>query len=76
MVPAAATIARYALVVINHDVLSAHSAAELTPVMCAFDQAWIEAIDPARHGFRFDRVTTIGLGGTHRPFQFTRTGTA
>lgn len=59
-----------------HDVLSAHSAAELTPVMCAFDQAWIEAIDPARHGFRFDRVTTIGLGGTHCPFHFTRTGTA
>ncbi len=42
-----------------HDVLAANSAAELTRVMCAFDKAWIEAIDPARHGFRFDRVTTI-----------------
>jgi hypothetical protein len=56
-----------------HDVLAANSAAELTPVMCAFDKAWIEAIDPARHGFRFERVTTIGLGGSHCPFHFSRT---
>ncbi|KAA2259407.1 hypothetical protein F0L68_20910 [Solihabitans fulvus] len=57
-----------------HDVLVANSAAELTPAMCAFDGNWIEAIDPDRHGFRFDRVTTIGLGGTHCPFHFRRTG--
>jgi hypothetical protein len=56
-----------------HDVLAASSAAELTPVMCAFDMAWIEAIDPDRHGFRFDRVTTIGYGGDCCPFHFTRT---
>jgi hypothetical protein len=56
-----------------HDVLAASSATELTPVMCAFDKAWIEAIDPARHGFRFDRATTIGYGGSHCPFHFTRT---
>jgi hypothetical protein len=56
-----------------HDVLAASSAAELTPVMCAFDKAWIEAIDPARHGFRFDRATTIGYGGSHCPFHFSRT---
>ena len=37
-------------------------------------QAWIEAIDPARHGFRFDRDTTIGHGGTYCPFHFSRTG--
>ncbi|MGI8331261.1 L-2-amino-thiazoline-4-carboxylic acid hydrolase [Actinomadura scrupuli] len=59
-----------------HEVLAAHSAAELTPAMCAFDANWIEAIEPGEHGFRFDRVTTIGLGGTHCPFHFTRTGTA
>ena len=53
--------------------LAASSAAELTPVMCAFDKAWIEAIDPARHGFRFDRATTIGHGGSHCPFHFSRT---
>ncbi|WIY06127.1 L-2-amino-thiazoline-4-carboxylic acid hydrolase [Amycolatopsis mongoliensis] len=55
-----------------HDVLVANGAAELTPVMCAFDANWIEAIDPPEHGFRFDRATTIGLGGTHCPFHFSR----
>ncbi|SEG73778.1 L-2-amino-thiazoline-4-carboxylic acid hydrolase [Thermomonospora echinospora] len=56
-----------------HDVLVANSVPELTPAMCAFDANWIEAIDPDRDGFRFERVTTIGLGGTHCPFHFTRT---
>ncbi|MDX3233671.1 L-2-amino-thiazoline-4-carboxylic acid hydrolase [Streptomyces sp. ME19-01-6] len=56
-----------------HDVLRANSASELTPVMCAFDRNWIEAIDPDRHGFRFERATTIGLGGDRCPFHFTRT---
>jgi len=55
-----------------HDVLAANGVAELTPALCAFDRNWIDAIDPARHGFRFDRVTTIGTGGTHCPFHFTR----
>lgn len=57
-----------------HDVLAANSVPELTPAMCAFDGNWIEAIDPAKDGFRFERATTIGLGGTHCPFHFTRTG--
>jgi hypothetical protein len=57
-----------------HDVLVAHSMPELTPVMCAFDKNWIEAIDPDKHGFRFERATTIGLGGSHCPFHFSRTG--
>ncbi|MFI0468526.1 L-2-amino-thiazoline-4-carboxylic acid hydrolase [Saccharopolyspora sp. 5N102] len=56
-----------------HEVLVANSAPELTPAMCAFDQNWIEAIDPDRHGFRFERATTIGFGGTHCPFHFIRT---
>ncbi|MEU7144008.1 L-2-amino-thiazoline-4-carboxylic acid hydrolase [Nocardia sp. NPDC046473] len=56
-----------------HDVLVAHSAPELTPVMCEFDANWIRAIDPAKHGFRFERVITIGLGGTHCPFHWDRT---
>ena len=59
-----------------HDVLTASSAAELTPVMCAFDKAWIEAIDPVRHSFRFYRATTIGHGGGCCPFHFTRTSSA
>jgi hypothetical protein len=55
-----------------HEVLVANDAPELTPVMCAFDRNWIDAIDPTRHGFRFDRKTTIGTGGTHCPFHFHR----
>ncbi|HEX6355867.1 L-2-amino-thiazoline-4-carboxylic acid hydrolase [Actinophytocola sp.] len=55
-----------------HDVLVANGMAELTPALCAFDRNWIDVIDPARHGFRFDRETTIGTGGTHCPFHFTR----
>ncbi|WP_330231298.1 L-2-amino-thiazoline-4-carboxylic acid hydrolase [Nocardia sp. NBC_00508] len=56
-----------------HEVLVAHSAAELTPVMCEFDANWIGAIDPAKHGFGFERSTTIGRGGSHCPFHFDRT---
>ncbi|KAA5835987.1 L-2-amino-thiazoline-4-carboxylic acid hydrolase [Saccharopolyspora hirsuta] len=54
------------------EVLAANSASELGPVLCAFDQSWIEAIDPERHGFRFERASTIALGGTHCPFHFNR----
>ncbi|MFC9998720.1 L-2-amino-thiazoline-4-carboxylic acid hydrolase [Nocardia sp. NPDC127526] len=55
-----------------HEVLVANSAAELTPVLCEFDANWIGAIEPDRHGFRFERATTIGLGGSHCPFHFDR----
>ncbi|WP_283134956.1 L-2-amino-thiazoline-4-carboxylic acid hydrolase [Rhizohabitans arisaemae] len=55
-----------------HDVLVAGGAPELTPAMCAFDGNWISAIDPDRHGFRFERETTIGYGGGHCPFHFRR----
>jgi hypothetical protein len=55
-----------------HDVLVAAGVPELTPALCAFDRSWIDAINPDRHGFRFDRETTIGLGGTHCPFHFSR----
>lgn len=56
-----------------HEALSANGAPELTPVLCAFDANWIDAIDPGDHGFRFERPTTIGTGGTHCPFHFDRT---
>lgn len=56
-----------------HEVLTAHSVPELTPVMCEFDANWIGAIDPPTHGFRFDRATTIGFGGPYCPFHFDRT---
>lgn len=54
------------------EVLASNSASELGPVLCSFDQSWIEAVDPGVHGFRFERATTIALGGTHCPFHFSR----
>jgi len=55
-----------------HDVLAANGAAELTPIFCAFDANWADAIDPARHGFTFERRSTIGTGGATCPFTFRR----
>jgi len=55
-----------------HNFFAANGAAELTPIFCDFDANWITAIDPARHGFRFVRPTTIGYGGTICPFHFYR----
>jgi hypothetical protein len=55
-----------------HDMFVANGAPELTRVLCAFDTNWISAIDPRRHGFRFDRPTTLGLGGARCPFHFRR----
>ena len=57
-----------------HEYFRRHGAAELTPVLCAFDANWIGAIDPERHGFTFSRETTIGLGGSACPFHFARNG--
>jgi hypothetical protein len=56
-----------------YDTLVATGTPELAPAMCDFDTNWIEAIDPAKDGFTFDRETTIGFGGTHCPFHFRRT---
>lgn len=56
-----------------HDVLRANRAAQLTPIFCAFDANWIDAIQPARDGIEFDRPSTIGTGGTSCPFRFRRT---
>lgn len=59
-----------------HEYFSRHNASQLTPVLCAFDTNWINAIDPRRHGLTFTRTTTIGLGGPICPFHFQRTRTA
>lgn len=56
-----------------HNFFVANEAPELTPIFCDFDAPWIEAIDPARHGFRFERSTTLGYGGRMCPFHFSRT---
>jgi hypothetical protein len=55
-----------------HDLFGAAGHPELTQTMCAFDRNWFGAIDPDRHGFRFERATTLGLGGDHCPFHFIR----
>lgn len=46
------------------DFLSAHDLAQLTPILCRLDSIWFDAIDPRRHGFRFerDRYRTQGRG--------------
>jgi hypothetical protein len=55
-----------------HDYLMSQGAAHLTPVLCAFDTAWLEAVDPARHGFVATRATTLAAGGPTCPFHFRR----
>ena len=55
-----------------HSFFVANGAPELTPIFCDFDANWIDAIDPARHGFRFGRDTTLGYGGALCPFHFFR----
>jgi hypothetical protein len=57
-----------------HDFFVAVGRPELTKVLCAFDQNWFEVIVPERHGFRFERLTTLGVGGSHCPFHFHRVG--
>jgi hypothetical protein len=56
-----------------NDCFAAMGHAELTRVLCEFDRNWFSVIDPAHHGLRFERETTLGWGGTHCPFHFWRT---
>jgi len=55
-----------------YDFFVANDAPELTRVFCAGDKNWFDEIDPTRHGFKFERPTTIGYGGSECPFQFKR----
>jgi len=54
------------------DFFASAAVPELTRVLCEFDRNWFEAIEPERHGLRFERETTLGQGGTHCPFHFFR----
>lgn len=45
---------------------------ELTPIFCKSDAAWIDGIDPEKHGVRFERPTTIGRGHDMCRFHFFR----
>ncbi|GII90219.1 L-2-amino-thiazoline-4-carboxylic acid hydrolase [Sinosporangium siamense] len=56
-----------------NDVLRGAGAPELVPVFCEFDRSWIEAIDPDRHGFAFDRPTTLAAGHGSCGFHWRRT---
>jgi hypothetical protein len=44
----------------------------LTRVFCSGDENWFNEIKPDKHGFRFERPTTLGYGGSECPFTFTR----
>jgi hypothetical protein len=57
-----------------HSFFVAEGCPELTAIFCAFDEAWIGAIEPGRHGVRFERATTLGQGGALCPFHFFRAG--
>jgi hypothetical protein len=45
----------------------------LTALFCRLDEAWIKTIDTGRHGFEFNRPTTIGFGQDCCRFLFSRT---
>jgi hypothetical protein len=61
---------------LGHSFFAAVGCPELTTIFCAFDEAWIGAVEPARHGLRFERETTLGEGGATCPFHFTRVARA
>lgn len=56
-----------------HEVVASNAAERLTPIFCAFDANWIDAIDPERDGLEFERPTRIGTDGPNCPFRFRRT---
>lgn len=54
-------------------ILKLNKAEKLMPIFCDFDTIWMNAIDPKKHKFRFDRPETIGTGGNICKFYFTKT---
>ncbi len=52
---------------------AAEGVPELGPVLCAFDTAWMDAIEPARHGLVVLRPTTLARDGERCRFWFQRT---
>ncbi len=55
-----------------HDFFVKNEAKELTPLFCAWDMNWTEAISAAKHGVIFQRETTLADGGDSCPFTFIR----
>ena len=48
----------------------ANQASELTPLFCALDKVWAEALEQPRYGVRFERPTTLAKGDDACRFQF------
>ena len=55
-----------------HRFVAANGARELMPIFCDWDTNWMDAVEPARHGLRFERPTTLGYGGDACRFWFIR----
>ena len=55
-----------------HRFFSENSAPELTQLACDINANWIDAIDPAKHGVRFERPSMLGYGGDKCRFYFYR----
>jgi hypothetical protein len=54
----------------------ANGATEVTPLFCALDKVWAEALEQPRYGVRFERPTTLARGDDVCRFQFHKVRTA
>jgi hypothetical protein len=48
-------------------------ASEITPILCALDNVWVDELSKPRYGIRFERPTTLAKGDDACRFQFTKT---
>jgi hypothetical protein len=55
-----------------HDFFVSKGTEQLTRIFCSWDENWIMQINPTRHGFHFERPTTLGYGAKECPFIFKR----
>jgi hypothetical protein len=55
-----------------HQFFTDHGHPELTPLVCAWDRAWMDAIDRSRRPVRTERPSTISTGGECCRFSFVR----
>jgi|HubBroStandDraft_4_1064222.scaffolds.fasta_scaffold315571_2 hypothetical protein len=59
-----------------HSFFSENGAPELTRLACDINANWIDAIDPAKHGVRFERPSMLGYGDDKCQFHYYRLPTA
>jgi hypothetical protein len=55
-----------------HQFFIDHGRPELTVLVCAWDRAWMDAIDRSRRPIRTERLSTISTGGECCRFRFAR----